>query len=158
MGTLRRSSTWRTGTPADRSAASVEKLHPTPALYPSEPAEFARALFLEEYADAAIVGVIGSIFFERFIKPNIMQAECDEQRVQTLLADELPPLLDYIEQQVPEDGDHILAQFSIADCAIGAQLSGMKFANEEIDAARWPKTSRYLEALLARPSFKTAMS
>src|SRR5262245_9129477 len=31
--------------------AYLEKTHPAPAVYPSDPAEYARALFLEEYAD-----------------------------------------------------------------------------------------------------------
>ena len=43
--------------------AYLERRHPTPALYPSDPYEYARALWFEEYADSGLVAVIGVKIF-----------------------------------------------------------------------------------------------
>ena len=36
----------------------MRRTHPTPALYPSDPYEYARALWFEEYGDTALVGTV----------------------------------------------------------------------------------------------------
>ena len=67
-------------------------------------------------------------------------------------------MLDYLESQLPDGRDTVLARFSIADAAVGAQLGSLTLSGVEIDARRWPRTASYYRALLARPSFKTAMA
>lgn len=136
--------------------AYLEKKFPSPAVYPAEPADFARALFLEEYADTRMGEVLGGIFFERFVKPNVLHGAPDEARVAELIARDLPPVLDYLESQVPADRDSVLARFSIADAALGAHLGSLTFAGVAIDSARWPRTQRYYSTLLKRPSFAIA--
>jgi glutathione S-transferase len=136
--------------------AYLERKHPSPALYPEAPADLAKALFLEEYADTRMAEVMGGIFFERFVKPQILRQVTDEARVQELLERALPPVLDYLESQVPGDRESVLARFGIADAALGAQLGSLGAAGIEIDARRWPLTESYYRALRARPSFKTA--
>jgi glutathione S-transferase len=42
--------------------------------------------------------------------------------------------------------------------ALGAQLGNLTFSGVELDAARWPRTAAYYQALLARPSFETALA
>ncbi len=138
--------------------AYLEKKHPSPALYPADAAEFAKALFLEEYADTRMFEVLGPILFERVVKRFVFQQEPDEARVAEQLTNGLPPVLDYLESQIPEGRGTLLARFSIADAALGAQLGTLTLAEIEIDARRWPRTASYYRALLARPSFKTAMA
>src|SRR5262245_19851389 len=41
--------------------AYLEKKHPAPAIYPDDPADYARALFLEEYADTHMSEGMGAI-------------------------------------------------------------------------------------------------
>jgi glutathione S-transferase len=138
--------------------AYLEKKHPRPALYPDDPADLAKALFLEEYADTAVGQALGGVFFERFVKPNVLRQAPDEARVQELLTRAMQPVMDYLESQIPGDRDSVLARFGIADAALGAHLGNLDFAGVEIDARRWPRTARYYLALIARPSFKTAMA
>jgi glutathione S-transferase len=138
--------------------AYLEKKHPSPALYPDDPAELAKVLFLEEYADTRMFEVLGPILFERVVKRFVFQQEPDEARVAELLARELPPVLDYLEGQLPGDRETVLARFGIADAALGAQLATLTLSGLAIDARRWPRTASYHRALLARPSFKTAMA
>lgn len=136
----------------------LERKFPQPAVYPADPTEYARALFLEEYADTKLAEVFGGIFFERFVKPNVLQQTPDEARVQDLLAREVPAVLDFLEGQLPEARETVLPRFSIADAALGGQLGSLAFARIEIDAARWPRAARYARAIAARPSFKTALA
>jgi len=138
--------------------AYLEKKHPLPALYPEGAADLAKALFLEEYADTQMAEVMGGIFFERFVKPNVLRQATDEARVRELLERALPPVLDYLESQAPGDRDSVLARFGIADAALGAHLGSLTFAGVEVDARRWPGTARYYRALLGHPSFKTVMA
>jgi glutathione S-transferase len=138
--------------------AYLEKKYPFPPLYPEDPEQFARALFLEEYADTRMGEDLGGVFFERVVKPHILRQALDESRVEELLQRAVPPVLDYVESQIPSDRDTVLPRFSIADAALGAQLGNLPWAGFEIDARRWPRTARYFQALLARPSFKTAMA
>ena len=92
------------------------------------------------------------------MKRFVFQQEPDEARVAEQLTNGLPPVLDYLESQIPEGRGTLLARFSIADAALGAQLGTLTLAEIEIDARRWPRTASYYRALLARPSFKTAMA
>jgi glutathione S-transferase len=149
--------------------AYLERKHPSPALYPQDPAELARALFLEEYADTQMSEGMGAIVLERIVKPHMLGQPTDEARLRQLLADvstrwfgkpssaaghPVPAVLDYLESQLPADRDSALARFGIADVALGAHLGWLAHAGLALDAGRWPRTARYHAALLARPSFK----
>ena len=137
--------------------AYLERVHPAPALYPQDAAELAAALFFEEYSDTRMSEVIGGINFETFVKPQILKQEPDLARAAEFRA-RLPELYDYLESRLSADREWLLPRFGIADAAVGAQLQGLVFAGEEIDAARWPRTAAYRRAIEARPSFKTAIS
>ena len=45
--------------------AYLERTGTKPALYPENPEDFARALFIEEYVDTAVVQAAGTVFFQR---------------------------------------------------------------------------------------------
>jgi len=56
--------------------AYLERTHPNPPLYPSDPYDYARALWFEEYADGGLVTVIGpKVFFQKVVGPKILQSE-----------------------------------------------------------------------------------
>lgn len=135
--------------------AYLERKHPQPALYPSDPYEFGRALWFEEYADSAMVNVIGAkIFFKKVIGPTFMNQPLDEAALKSAIDDDLPPLFDYLESQL--DGKDALAggHFSIADVGVGSQFVNLRHAGFGVDAKRWPKLARYVAAVHGRPSFK----
>src|SRR6185295_15528906 len=70
--------------------AYLERKHPQPALYPSDPYEFGRALWFEEYADSALVNVIGAkIFFKKVIGPTFMNQPVDEAALKSAIDDDL---------------------------------------------------------------------
>jgi glutathione S-transferase len=134
--------------------AYLERMHPAPPLYPSEPREYARALWLEEYADTRLVDGIGPVFFQRVIQPALFKQAPDQALVTKALAESVPPAFDYLEQQL--DGVEWLAggRFSIADIAVATMLQQFRHARETIDATRWPRLAAFADRALARPSFK----
>jgi glutathione S-transferase len=153
--------------------AYLERKCPTPGLYPADPAAFARALFVEEYADTQMAEGMGGLVFERFVKPRLLGQPSDPERVAALegIAKErwmgaprsavghpVPSVLDFLESILPNDRDTLLASFSIADIALGAHLGWLAFGGFELDAARWPRTARYQSRLAARPSFQATAS
>ncbi len=135
--------------------AYLERLHPEPALYPSEPYAYARALWFEELADTALSAAIGpKIFLQRVLNPRFFGKPTDEAVVRAALDEELPPLFDYLEGQLG-DGEGIAGgRFSIADIAIATQIVNLHHARESIDAQRWPKLARHVAAVHERPSFR----
>ena len=135
--------------------AYLEKRHPAPALYPSEPYEYARALWFEEYADSAIVAVAGAkVFFPRVVAPRFFNQPADEAAIGKAIAEELPPIYDYLESQLT--GDWLAGgMFSVGDVSVGSQFVNMRLAGVTLDAAKWPKLARYVARVHERPSYKT---
>jgi glutathione S-transferase len=135
--------------------AYLEKVKPQPALYPSDPYEFARALWFEEYGDSALVAVTGpKIFFQRVVAPKFLNQKCDEAVVQKAVDEELPPFFDYLEGEVGEGGVVAGTRFSIGDIGLVTHFVNLQFAGFGVDAKRWPKLARYVDHVMARPSFK----
>jgi len=135
-------------------SAYLEKKYPQPPLYPSDPYQFGRAMWFEEYADTALVGVVGpKIFFQKVINPAFFGRPSDDAMVEKAVNDELPPLFDYLESQI--SGSTVAgSMFSIADIAIGSQFVNLRHAGYGVDEGRWPKLAKYVAAIHARPSFQ----
>ena len=139
--------------------AYLERVHPQPALLPEDPVAYARALFIEEYCDTILFSAISTIYFERYIKPNLFETECDEAAVAAKIEEELEPTLDQLEGLIPDACGPLYGDaFSLADIALGAQLSSLALARVEIDAARWPKISAYSAWVLGRDSFAKVLA
>ena len=66
----------------------------------------------------------------------------------------LPPLFDYLEQELGGNDYLVGNRFTIADLSVGSLLVNYKHGKGEIDAARWPKLAAYVERIHSRPSFK----
>ena len=137
--------------------AYLERVQPEPALYPSDPKQFAQALFLEEYGDSKLVESCGTVFFQRRIAKSVMKQEPDEVLIKKALTEDLPPLFDWLETQVG-DGWLVGDSFSVADIGIGSPLQQLRHGGEDVDAARWPKLRAYADRTLARPSFAEAIA
>jgi glutathione S-transferase len=139
--------------------AYLERTHPKPALYPSDPYEYARALWFEEYADTALVNVIGAkIFFPKFIAPRFFNRPADDAAINQAVADDLPPVFDYLESQLGTGSALAGGQFSIADIAVGTQLVNLRHAGFGVSAERWPKLARQAAATFERPSFRSIIA
>lgn len=134
--------------------AYLERRTPEPPVYPRDPYEYGRALWFEEYADTAMVQVIGArIFFQRVVGPRFLGQETDEAMVAKAIAEELPPLFDYLESQL-SSGAHLAGgMLTVGDIAVASQLVNLSYAGVTVDAARWPRLAAFYETTTARPSF-----
>jgi glutathione S-transferase len=136
----------------------LEKKHPDPALYPQAPADYGRALWLEEWADSTLAPVAGGkVFFPRIVGPRFLNQPTDEAAVERTLREELPPLLDYLESELP--GTYFVGgRFSIADIAVATHFVNLAHAQVTVDGGRWPKLAAHVRAVLSRPSFESLVA
>lgn len=133
--------------------AYLERAHPQPALYPSDPKEFGRVLWYEEYSDSKVSETLGPVFFERFIQKNFFQKDPNEARVAEKLA-EAEPIFDYLEGEIADREVMVGTHFSIADIALGSIFVNFAHGGESADPGRWPQLAAYIDRIHARPSFK----
>jgi len=138
--------------------AYLERTHPTPALYPSEPYAYARALWFEEYADGGMAPVVGpKIFFPRIVGPRVFKQQPDEAAIQKAIETDLPPLLAYLEGEIGDRAYLVEGRFSIADIGVATQFVNLQHAGVSPDATRYPGLARWLGSILSRPSFKAVI-
>ncbi|SDS48891.1 glutathione S-transferase [Halopseudomonas xinjiangensis] len=109
------------------------KLH----LYGASAQEAARVRWLEKFADYELAPLATfTCFRNRVLKPLIGEP-CDEQAISKALTEQLPPLFDYLEQELGGQ-DFFLGTYSLADIAVASQLINLAHGGEAIDSARWP--------------------
>jgi glutathione S-transferase len=133
--------------------AYLEAKHPTPNLIPDEPRARGRTIWFDEFADTIFTACGGKMFFNRLIAPKVLKRDGDLAAAQAAERDELPPLLDYLETQMPASGFLVEDRLTLADIAVASPFANLKHIDVALDAARHPKTVAYIEAILARPSF-----
>jgi len=137
--------------------AYLERTRPEPPVYPSDAKQFARTLWYEEYGDTRLVETTGPVFFQRFVRPNVLGEKTDEDVVREALANAVPPVLDYLESQIGSPDGIVAGRFTIADVAICSPLVNLHLAGERVDGVRWPKLARYYAAITERPAFREVL-
>jgi glutathione S-transferase len=132
----------------------LEDQHPTPSLYPRDIADRARARWLEEYADTRLAdGLIWRLFHQLAIKRHIFGEAPNDVVVQHALEVEIPAALDYLEQQLPDDG-FVFGALSIADISLASFFRTASFVRYAIDAERWPLMAALVAQVQAQPAFQ----
>jgi glutathione S-transferase len=138
--------------------AYVERTHPAPPLYPQDPYAYARALWFEEYGDSALVSVLGpKIFFEKIVAPGFFKRPTNQEMVDKAVAEEVPPLCDYLEGQLGSGEFLVGDKLSIADVGIASPFVNFQHAGYDVDARKWPKLAAYLKRIIGRPSFQACL-
>jgi glutathione S-transferase len=147
------------GTIPDSSpiCAYIERKHPEPALYPKDDFGYGRALWLEEFGDSVLATPVGIGLFRPLVMAKMMKREPDLDRARKTLAEDLPPLFDYLERELTGKEFAVGDAFSIADVAIATQFGNFSLAGAKVDAARWPVLDAYVERMHARPSFSECL-
>lgn len=138
--------------------AYLEKTNSETPLYPSNPEDFARALFIEEYADTALVAGAGTVFFQRFVSPIFLGNETDQALVDDALENVLPPVLGWLDQQIGDREFFVGDTLSVADIAVTSPLINLMHAGATIDAVKYPNLTAFLARMLERESFASLLA
>ena len=82
-----------------------------------------------------------------------LRASGDQERIDRTRSSELPAALDYLEGELPDHG-YLFGEIGIADIAIASFFRNGSYAGFVPDAARWPRTSTFVELVLRHPAFQ----
>ena len=138
------------------STVICEYLHdryPEQPLYPADPAERARARWLEEFADSRLGDVmIWKLFFQRNVKPRVWKQDTDEEVVATAVTRDLPEIMDWLEPQAPVGG-FLFDDLSMTDLTFASFFRNAALAGWTPDAARWPRVAAWIDHVFATPLF-----
>ncbi len=133
----------------------LEAKYPDPAMIPAEPADRARVIWFDEFADTILTGAAGPIFFNRIVAPKFMGQEGDLAAAAKAETEALPPVMDYLERIIPDSGFLVGDKFSLADIAVAGPFVNAEHAGVKPDAAKYPKLSAWIAAIHERPGFAT---
>jgi glutathione S-transferase len=119
-------------------------------VYPSDIPGKARARWLEELAGTRVTELASGIFFQRFMRPLVMKQEPDEALIEKIINKQLPPMLDYLESQVPVEG-FLFGAITLADVCLLSPFVNAGYAGYRVDPARWPRFVSFMERVKADP-------
>lgn len=135
----------------------LEDAYPKVALYPKNPKALARARWYEDLCAGRVAELASGIFFQRFMRPFVLKQESDETLVAKIIDRDLPPMLDYLESQIPADG-FIFGDFMMADLSIISPFINAGYAGYKVDAARWPAVAGLIARVKEQPQVKAVLA
>ena len=137
--------------------AYLEKRFPELPLSPSDPAQYARALWFEEYVDSQIAPDVIGLFQQKILAPLVHKREPVAAVIDRLLNEDLPPKLDYLERSL--QGDYLVGgRVSVADITLASDLTIFHYIGCTLDAARYPNLLAHFKRMLKRDSFRKALA
>lgn len=131
----------------------LEQTQPQPSLYPQDAYERARTLWFEKYADYEISTNCTFAVFRNRIVMRLMGRECDEAMATKALTETIPPLFDYLNNELAGQDYLVGGRLTIADIALASQLVNFKHAGEGVDADRYPNLAAHTERMHALEPF-----
>ena len=131
----------------------LEAKHPEPNLIPTEPRARGRTIWFDEFADTILFACGGKMFFNRIVAPRFLKRDGDLALADAAECDELPPILAYLESQIPASGYLVEDRLTLADIAVASPFANLRHLGVAIDPAKYPKVACYAETILSRPSF-----
>ena len=131
----------------------IEQRYPTPPLLPADPQPRAKALWFQEYGGSKLNDVTAGVFFERVVKPKVLNLDTDTKLVDRILEKALPRALDYLTKCLGGNEYMVGGMFSLADIALTTSFVNLNLAGINVDAERWPAYAAYVERILALPFY-----
>jgi glutathione S-transferase len=138
--------------------AYLEKRFPTPALYPSDPYDYARALWFEEFMDSGVVSMLGpKVFFALVLKPLSGGAAPDaetEAIAKKTFEEDAAPLFEYLEKELGDRDNFVGNSLTIADISVATAMVNTRHAGFAPSRKKFPKLRAFLERMWSRPTLK----
>ena len=129
----------------------LEAKYPANPIYPADPQDQARACWLEEYADTRLMECCAGLFRERFLARAFFKREPDQALIATILSETMPPVLDYLESVVQDDGFFLGDHLTVADIGITSAFVSAGYGDFEPNAESHPKLAGYVARATASP-------
>lgn len=139
--------------------AYLEKRFPTPALYPTDPYDYARALWFEEYMDGGVVPLLGpKVFLPLVLQPLFSGGTPPSAEVEALakktFEEDAAPYFAYLEKELGDRDYFVGNQVTIADIAVASPLVNTRHAGFAPSRKNFPKLRGFLDRMWSRPSLK----
>lgn len=131
----------------------IERKYPEPALYPGDPADYGRALWLEEYCDTEFSNTIGQSLFRPALVQVLLGGEADLDLAEKTFTQTLPPYFAYLEQTLGGRTYFVGDAFGIADISVAVHFQNLRLAGFDISPTDYPNLAKFVERVLARDSF-----
>ncbi len=132
----------------------LEAKFPAPAMLPSDPADRAKTIWFEEFADTVMSQVVFKCFFNRIVAPIFLKQDGNEALAIEGETHDLPIILDYLESVVPDPGHFLVGSgITVADLAVASPFVNYDHAHCAVDRGRYPRTYAWVGSILSRPSF-----
>jgi glutathione S-transferase len=136
----------------------TNKFYTGPAVLPEAPADYAQALWYEEYADTIMVPVVGGHLFaevilaERLFNRAPIQADIDKA-----VNEELPAIYKFLEQRLAGKTWLVGESLTLADLAVGGLLMAIYHCGQTVpDSA--PNLQAYVQRILEQDVFKQVLA
>ena len=141
---------------ADSSAIVhyLEAKVPEPALIPADAKLRGKTVWFDEFADTILVSCGAKIFFNLIVAPRFLGLPGDPEAARQAELNDLPPILDYLEKTVPDEGGYLVGDaLTLADISVASPFANFRHTNTKVCPERYPRTVAYVDRILARPSF-----
>jgi glutathione S-transferase len=124
--------------------AYLEKKYPGNSLYPSNPEDYAKSLWFEEYADSHFINISRALFWNHTQIAAVLQHEGNDAVYEDSLK-KLPDIFNYLESNLIENKFYLVGcKLSIADISIIVGFLNLEFIGLDIDSNKWPKLVHYI--------------
>lgn len=88
------------------------------------------------------------------MRPFAFKQDPDEELIAKIIEKDLPPLQDYLESEIPDDG-FVFGEFMMADLSL---VSPFINADYEVDASRWPALAGLVSRVKEVPQVKSVLA
>jgi len=115
------------------------------------------------YGNLTIAPITHGLLMQRVVLPTFFKQATDENIVKENI-NKLPAVLDKLEKDLSDNREWIAKtkDISLADIAVVTHLATLENVNidlmKEVNSKKRPHLAKYLNKVLARPSFKEAMA
>ena len=133
----------------------IEALHPSPPMMGDTPQEKAQIIWFDEFADTIFTSAAAPAFFQRIVAPKFLQQATDHAIADNAEFVATPPVLDYLEGIIPASGHLVGERLTLADIAVASPFVNMGHAGIKVDAAKYPKITKWVSEIHALPGFAT---
>jgi glutathione S-transferase len=143
---------------ADSAAicAYLERMQPTPSLYPAAPRDYATALSFEQYAGTLFSDVVRPLFHESVVHPKIRQIASDQATIDAVLRVAVPDMFGHLDAALR--GDYLAGHaLSIADIAVASNLVTYRYLGFDTQRDRFPRLAGHFDRVLRHPAMREAL-